>query len=49
MAYGPSSLEVIEPHKFSVDIGEAQSILTAISSMMHQFASTGAGGLLVST
>ena len=46
MEYGPSAIEILEPEKFNLDVGEAQSILNSISQMMHRFAAAGAGGIV---
>lgn len=47
--YGPSSIEILEPRKMELDMGQAQGILTTIATMIHRFAATGGGGMLVST
>ena len=44
--FGPSAIEILEPKKFELDAGEAQSILNSISQIMHQFAAAGAGGMV---
>jgi hypothetical protein len=44
--YGPSAIELLEPSKIGLDIGEGQSILNSISKMMHDFAAAGAGGIV---
>ena len=44
--YGPSSIELLEPLKLSINAGEAQKILNLISSIMHEFAAAGAGGIV---
>ncbi|NIM46662.1 MAG: hypothetical protein GTN40_00675 [Candidatus Aenigmarchaeota archaeon] len=44
--YGPSAIEILEPEKFNLDVGEAQSILNSISNMMHRLAAAGAGGIV---
>jgi len=44
--YGPSAIEILEPSKFDLDVGEAQSILNSISEMMHRLAAAGAGGIV---
>ena len=44
--YGPSAVEVIEPNKIEMKIGEAQSVLNNISNMMHRLAASGAGGIV---
>lgn len=45
--YGPSAIEILEPEKFSLNAGEAQSILNSISEMMHALAAAGAGGIVI--
>ena len=45
--FGPSAIEILEPHKIEMNIGEAQGILNTISQMMHRFAASGIGGILV--
>ena len=45
--FGPSAIEILEPKKFELDAGEAQSILNSISQIMHQFAAAGAGGMVL--
>ncbi len=44
--YGPSAAELLEPSELKLRPGEAQAILNTISSMMHQFASAGIGGIV---
>jgi hypothetical protein len=44
--YGPSAIELLEPLKLSINAGEAQTILNLISSIMHDFAAAGAGGIV---
>lgn len=45
--YGPSSVEIISPDKISIDMGEGQGIVNTISEMIHRFAATGLGGIMV--
>ena len=47
--YGPSSIEILEPKKMEIDVGQAQGILNTIAIMIHRFAATGGGGMIVST
>ncbi|NIO19713.1 MAG: hypothetical protein GTN76_02945 [Candidatus Aenigmarchaeota archaeon] len=47
--YGPSSIEILEPHKMEIDVGQAQGILNTIATMIHRFAASGGGGMIVST
>jgi hypothetical protein len=49
MNYGPSSIEILEPNKISMNFGEAQGVLNSLAAMIHTFAAMGAGGMLVST
>ena len=49
MNYGPSSIEILEPSKITIDFGEAQGILNSLASLIHTYAAMGAGGMLVST
>jgi len=44
--YGPSAIEIFEPNRLEINMGEAQSILNTISNVMHQFASAGIGGIV---
>ena len=44
--YGPSAIELLEPLKLNINAGEAQAILNLISSIMHEFAAAGAGGIV---
>jgi hypothetical protein len=44
--YGPSAVEVLEPRKITIDIGQAQAMLNTVSFVMHQFASAGLGGMV---
>jgi hypothetical protein len=43
--YGPSSVEIFEPEKISLDMGEAQGILNAVADMLHNFAARTMGGV----
>jgi len=47
MNYGPSSIEILEPSKLTMDMGEAQGILASISGMLHRFAARGLGGVVI--
>ena len=49
MNYGPSGIEILEPEKLKLDMGEAQSILNSISEMIHKFAAAGVGGVVINT
>jgi len=47
--YAPSSIEILEPESMKVGIGEAQGILNTIATIIHRFAASGGGGMIVST
>ena len=49
MAYGPTSIEILEPKELKVKMGEAQGILNSISDVIHRFAAMGIGGIVVKT
>lgn len=49
VSYAPSSIEILEPERLSLDMGEAQGILNSISEIIHKFAAAGLGGVMVST
>ncbi len=43
--YGPSSVEILEPKKIFMDVGEAQGILNSVSEILHNFAARMVGGI----
>lgn len=49
MNYGPSSIEILEPEKLKIGMGEAQSILNSVAEMIHKFVAAGIGGVVIST
>lgn len=49
MSYGPSSVEIVEPEKIKMDMGEAQAILNSLSEIIHKFAQAGIGGVMIGT
>jgi len=49
MNYGPSSIEILEPEKLQIDMGEAQSILNSLAEMIHKFVAAGIGGIVINT
>jgi hypothetical protein len=49
VSYAPSSVEILEPEKFSLDMGEAQGILNSLAELIHKFAATGLGGIMIGT
>jgi hypothetical protein len=48
MHYGPSSIEILEPGKVELNLGEAQGILNSLADMIHKFVAAGIGGVIVS-
>jgi hypothetical protein len=49
VSYAPSSIEILEPEKIRMDMGEAQGILNSIAEIIHRFAQAGLGGVMVSS
>ena len=47
LTYGPASIEVLEPEKLTVGMGEAQMIINTIATLIHRFAASGKGAMLV--
>ncbi|MFH1445093.1 MAG: hypothetical protein ABIF08_01280 [Nanoarchaeota archaeon] len=48
MNYGPTNVEILEPTRIAIDMGEAQGIVNSVSTMMHKFAAAGVGGIITS-
>ena len=46
--YGPSSIEILNPHNVTTPIDELQQISNATADLIHQFAAAGAGGIVLS-
>lgn len=46
MEFGPAGIEVTEPSRIEISVGEAQTIANSVSQMIHRFAAAGIGGLL---
>lgn len=47
LVYGPSSVEVLGPEKREVSMEEVQSLSNVLASLVHQFASAGVGGIVI--
>jgi hypothetical protein len=47
VAFGPSAIEILEPKEYKLRIDEMQSLSNVISGLMHQFASAGIGGMVI--
>jgi hypothetical protein len=45
--FGPSSIEVLGPHKKEISLSEAQNIANNIAGLVHQFAAAGIGGIVI--
>jgi len=48
MLYGPSSIEILGPNELKIKIDEVQNIANVIATLVHQFASAGVGGIVIS-
>lgn len=44
--YGPAAIDVIEPAKIELPVGETTAVANIVSQMIHRFAAAGIGGLL---
>jgi hypothetical protein len=49
MNYAPSSIEILEPEKIHIDMGEAQGIVVSVADMLHKFARAGVGGVVINS
>ncbi|MFC2143433.1 hypothetical protein ACFLQN_03470 [Candidatus Aenigmatarchaeota archaeon] len=45
--YGPSALEILSPEHKEIKLNEIQNIAVSLSSLVHQFAAAGAGGIVM--
>ena len=45
LTYGPSSIEILEPSRITINVGDAQGILNSISDLIHSFAAKSIGGI----
>ncbi len=48
LVYGPSSVEIISPDRKEIKIEEMQNMCNLLASLVHQFASVGIGGIVIS-
>ncbi|MBI4177644.1 MAG: hypothetical protein HY516_04750 [Candidatus Aenigmarchaeota archaeon] len=46
--YGPSAVEILEPKKIAIELGEAQNVLNEVANLVHRFAQAGIGGVVIS-
>ncbi len=47
--FAPSSIEILEPSKVEVSMGEAQSILNSLAELVHSLVATRRGGVTIPT
>lgn len=47
--FGPSSIEIIEPKEMRVGFDSAQSMANAVAELMHRYAASGIGGIVINT
>ncbi len=47
MVFGPSGIEILEPKEFHLDLATMQIIMNSVADMMHRFAASGAGGVVI--
>ena len=47
LLYGPSSVEILGPNRKEIKIDEMQNIANMLAALIHQFASGGAGGIVI--
>ena len=47
IVYGPSSVEIIGPKNKEIKIEEIQRIANVLAGIVHQFASAGVGGIVI--
>lgn len=45
--YAPSSIEILEPEKYVMDAGEAQGVLNSLADILHRFAASRDGGIVI--
>lgn len=48
ISYGPTYIQIEEPQRIEMDLGEAQNALQEVVNTMHQYAQSGAGGIMIS-
>ena len=46
--YGPSAMEILEPERITLDMGEAQGVLNSMADIIHRFAGR-MGGMTMDT
>lgn len=48
ISYGPTYIQLEEPDRFEIDLKEGQNALQEVVNTMHQYAQSGAGGIMIS-
>lgn len=48
ISYGPTYIQLEEPDRFEIDLKEGQNALQEVVNTMHQYAKSGAGGVMIS-
>ena len=48
ISYGPTYVQLEEPDRIEIDLSEGQNALQNVVDMMHQYAQSGAGGVMIS-
>ncbi|MBI4015063.1 MAG: hypothetical protein HY365_03875 [Candidatus Aenigmarchaeota archaeon] len=48
LMYGPAAIEIMGPKSKDVSMEELQNISNSVAGLMHQFASAGVGGVVIS-
>ncbi|MFB6216859.1 MAG: hypothetical protein ABEJ72_07825, partial [Candidatus Aenigmatarchaeota archaeon] len=46
--YGPTYIQMEGPDNYELKLSEGQNALQSVANTMHQYAQTGAGGMLIS-
>jgi hypothetical protein len=49
LMYGPSSVEILGPNNKDIKINEMQDVANLLAGLVHQFASAGVGGVVISS
>jgi len=48
ISYGPTYIQLEEPDRIEIDLKEGQNALQEVVNTMHQYAQSGAGGVMIS-
>ena len=47
MLFGPSGVEILEPKEFKLSLATVQTIMNSVADMMHRFAASSVGGVMI--